>query len=107
MEFELSTKKSRSTCSVLGTQHAPVPSQVPKGTQEQLASQASVRIPQRPHAAVRVAPGMHTPSPLHRPYSQTPSEVQKRCCVPQRPHATVSSEPGLLHESTMHAEAGA
>ena len=88
--------------------HAPVsPAQAPDVSHAHEATQRSRRVPQRPHAAVRVVPGAQTPSPSHAPYSQTPALLQKRSCPPHIPHVVRSSAPGRGQPSDTQSDAGA
>src|SRR5437762_13606153 len=80
--------------------HAEVvpPTQLPKVPHVHVESQVWVLVPPVPHDALSVAPGVHTPSPLHAPHDDQPLERQVRDCVPHLPQACVPVAPRVPHE---------
>ena len=56
--------------------------------------QVSTRLPQLPHAAARVSPGLQAPCPVQAPAAQTHAPLHVSISVPQLPHAIVRAAPG-------------
>ncbi len=80
------------------------PSHGPALVNAQPSEQRSRRVCPAPHpvAVRRVAPGTHSPSPVHALATQLHSAVHRSVVVPQRPHGAMRVVPGVHDPISTH-----